>query len=557
MNIEKLRQIWDDHARAVYAFLLKLTRSEPDARDFLQDIFHRLAKQPDLIANLNGAARPYLLRFARNVVVDQARRNQVRDRILGSIEAQRRHEYAPAEDPDAALLRGSLARGLAQLPEGQREVVHARLWQGHTFDEIARESGLSINTVASRYRYGVDKMREQLRELYEDLTPQASPQTKFKMKDNTDRPLRNLNSEEPLIQPLEQRRVPSATGAAFALPILPLADDHDAQHDVRPAAEDGAIDNAEFGDELILIDDEDLAFINLPMNFDEMAEGIEWGTGEDGVPFDPRVLWQSVAPGAENPAAGGAGVVTLNTLGNSSGVLSGNSVELDAGSPIFDNEIEVLDENDPRIFESAAGGDTGDHTGNPDHEGPAKYAADGPATPATPVSAETSAPEISGSAPEVSSARTSAPEIVHLDHLELHVAGSTSAVFSAAQDSTNDGSRSAELQHGADESASADQDLQFASAPTPTGAAAGTVDQWVPVEDQADDAVTDLITEPLLGQVETGNAPDTDHAEVTADAGALSAGSSTNLRHGLMAAALAGTVAMNRDPKSRREKEGN
>ena len=54
MHLEKLRQTWDDHARAVYAFLLKLTRSEADARDFLQDVFHRLARQPDLLDGLSG-----------------------------------------------------------------------------------------------------------------------------------------------------------------------------------------------------------------------------------------------------------------------------------------------------------------------------------------------------------------------------------------------------------------------------------------------------------------------------------------------------------------------
>ena len=58
---------------------------------------------------------------------------------------------------------------LGELPEEQRAVVHLKLWAGLTFEEIAAALEIPPNTAASRYRYGLDKLRAQLRPLYEEI----------------------------------------------------------------------------------------------------------------------------------------------------------------------------------------------------------------------------------------------------------------------------------------------------------------------------------------------------------------------------------------------------
>jgi RNA polymerase sigma-70 factor (ECF subfamily) len=58
---------------------------------------------------------------------------------------------------------------LASLPAEQRAVVHLKLWEGLTFEEIAVALEIPLNTAASRYRYGVDKLRQHLRPLYEEM----------------------------------------------------------------------------------------------------------------------------------------------------------------------------------------------------------------------------------------------------------------------------------------------------------------------------------------------------------------------------------------------------
>jgi RNA polymerase sigma-70 factor (ECF subfamily) len=55
-----------------------------------------------------------------------------------------------------------LAEALATLPYEQREVVVLHLKGDLTFRAIAKVQDASINTVQSRYRYGIDKLRSML-----------------------------------------------------------------------------------------------------------------------------------------------------------------------------------------------------------------------------------------------------------------------------------------------------------------------------------------------------------------------------------------------------------
>ena len=72
-------------------------------------------------------------------------------------------------DPDEQEFRRALAEALGELPPDQRAVVHLKLWEGLTFEQIADALEIPMNTAASRYRYGLDKLRDRLRPLYEEI----------------------------------------------------------------------------------------------------------------------------------------------------------------------------------------------------------------------------------------------------------------------------------------------------------------------------------------------------------------------------------------------------
>jgi len=163
-----LERLYDDHAGALFAFLLNLTRHEADTRDALQEIFVKLARQPD---RLRGARneRAFLIRLAHNLAIDAMRRRGTRDKTRDQFAAEIISPFAPTADPDEQNFRIALASALGKLPADQRAVVHLKLWEGLTFEQIADTLEIPPNTAASRYRYGLDKLRERLRPIYEEI----------------------------------------------------------------------------------------------------------------------------------------------------------------------------------------------------------------------------------------------------------------------------------------------------------------------------------------------------------------------------------------------------
>lgn len=163
-----LERLYDEHAQALFAFLLNFTRDENDTRDLLQEIFTRLAREPGLLRGARDE-RAFLIRLAHNAAIDSMRRRGTRQKYHDQFAEEGVSIFAADENPDVAAFRESLSRALAELPDDQRAVVHLKLWENLTFEQIATALDISPNTAASRFRYGIDKMRERLRPIYEEI----------------------------------------------------------------------------------------------------------------------------------------------------------------------------------------------------------------------------------------------------------------------------------------------------------------------------------------------------------------------------------------------------
>jgi RNA polymerase sigma-70 factor (ECF subfamily) len=164
----ELERLYDEHAQALFAFLLNLTRNEADTRDLLQDLFIKLASKPGLLSGVREE-RAFLVRLAHNLAIDLMRRRGTREKNHDQLAADLGGLFAPSDAPDEQAFRVALARALDELPPDQRAVVHLKLWEGLTFEKIAEILEISQNTAASRYRYGLDKLRERLRPIYEEI----------------------------------------------------------------------------------------------------------------------------------------------------------------------------------------------------------------------------------------------------------------------------------------------------------------------------------------------------------------------------------------------------
>ena len=163
-----LERLYDEHAQSLFSFLVHFTRNETDTRDLLQEVFCKLASQPRL---LNGVQdeRAFLLRLARNAAIDLMRRHRTREKNYETYLGEAPRLFEGSANPDELNFQLALEKALGGLPVEQREVVHLKLWEGATFERIAGLLGISPNTAASRYRYAIDKLRDLLRPLYEEI----------------------------------------------------------------------------------------------------------------------------------------------------------------------------------------------------------------------------------------------------------------------------------------------------------------------------------------------------------------------------------------------------
>jgi len=163
-----LEALYDEHAQALFGFLLNLTRNESDTRDLLQEVFVRVARRPEMLQGVRQP-RAFLLRLAHNLALDFIRHSSVVERGATELRQESLQIFVPAVTADETALRQALAVALGELPPDQRAVVHLKLWEGLTFEQIAGTLDIPLNTAASRYRYGIDKLRGHLRLLYDEI----------------------------------------------------------------------------------------------------------------------------------------------------------------------------------------------------------------------------------------------------------------------------------------------------------------------------------------------------------------------------------------------------
>lgn len=153
-NVERLYRA---HAPACFAYARMLCGADPGqlatAEDVVHDVFVRVLRLPD--PPPGEQARWYLLAAIRNAVANLRRDRARRDHHLRLAAKEQPMFEPPAGDADC-----DLGEVLLQLPDEQREAVYLKIWGGLTFSRIAELTGAPLATAASRFRYGLAKIRQ-------------------------------------------------------------------------------------------------------------------------------------------------------------------------------------------------------------------------------------------------------------------------------------------------------------------------------------------------------------------------------------------------------------
>ena len=132
-----------------------------EAEDVVQEVFVAL------MALADPPERPehYLVRAVRNRAINY--RRSLWRRLTREWESKAWFEV----DRHDTQAEAAAVACLERLPTDQREVIVLKIWHGHTFEEIGTLLNRSPNTVAGRYRYGMERLRVCLARVSDDTNP--------------------------------------------------------------------------------------------------------------------------------------------------------------------------------------------------------------------------------------------------------------------------------------------------------------------------------------------------------------------------------------------------
>ena len=171
------------HRRGLFNFLLRSVHNKSRAEELLQDVFLRVIRAKDRYER-TARFSTWVYTIARNICVDESRRAKFRQHAsldekrggrdgeggLSLLDATAAVQVDTDEAAEGPRLRARMAAAIERLPDDQKEVFLMRQLAGLSFKEIGDVVGAPENTVKSRMRYALEKLRTELA----DVDPRAA-----------------------------------------------------------------------------------------------------------------------------------------------------------------------------------------------------------------------------------------------------------------------------------------------------------------------------------------------------------------------------------------------
>jgi len=150
------------YEKNLYNYCLRMVSNPDDALDLMQDIFVAVFKG---LENFRGDSpfKGWLFRIAHYRCIEYYRRKKPTQSLDDVPEQEDEDQQACPEQNFYADQRSSaLHKAMQVLPVNQKLVVELKFFQQCTFDDIAKQLGISTNTVKSRLYTALDKLKDKL-----------------------------------------------------------------------------------------------------------------------------------------------------------------------------------------------------------------------------------------------------------------------------------------------------------------------------------------------------------------------------------------------------------
>ncbi len=153
---DALRLVYEKYKNDLLVLAIALSNDTATAEDVVHDVFVSFAEFASKL-QLRTSLRSYLL----TSVANRIRNHWARQQSIGLTELDVADSVS--DTPDKLVISAEESQrindAILELPYEQREVIILHLQSGLKFKAIAESQGVSINTVQSRYRYGLHKLQ--------------------------------------------------------------------------------------------------------------------------------------------------------------------------------------------------------------------------------------------------------------------------------------------------------------------------------------------------------------------------------------------------------------
>ena len=166
-----ISELIERHSRRVRNYIGMMVKDDAVADDIFQETFIKAVKVIDEGGYTDsGKFLSWILRIAHNRVLDHFRREkssrQLNEKeagydVLGTL---RFTEGTAEDDIIHNELMETVRRLVDELPDDQKEVVRLRYYSKLSFQEIAEQTEVSINTALGRMRYALINLRRMIKE---------------------------------------------------------------------------------------------------------------------------------------------------------------------------------------------------------------------------------------------------------------------------------------------------------------------------------------------------------------------------------------------------------
>lgn len=164
MEREEIEELYGKHAKVLVLFACASLGERARAEDMVQQVFLRLIERP---VHRPDNPQAYLFTAVRNAAQNEIR--SLRRMVELNDEQPWFDDLHSDQDTRDVMSERNLRMALWSLPEEQREVTVMHIWGEMTFPAIGSVLGISANTAASRYRYALAQLREQMKARRSDL----------------------------------------------------------------------------------------------------------------------------------------------------------------------------------------------------------------------------------------------------------------------------------------------------------------------------------------------------------------------------------------------------